>query len=323
MLSFAADTRSAKIKPLREKGTLLAIPVILDTDIGMDVDDVWALAFLLRCPELDVKLVVSDSGDTRYSAAVAAKLLEVAGRADVPVGVGVPLNQISRTHERWLGDYRLEDYPGPVYHDGVGAMCEVVASSSEPVTIIAIGPVPNIAAALARDPSLPTNSRLVAMLGSLRRGYLGADKPAREYNVKVHPLAAQSVLETPWDITLTPLDSCGVAALTDERFERVRGDPDPLMRAVLDNHFGWFEAVAEWPMMKRLDPEKTSSILYDCVAVYLAFTEDGLVMEDLGVKVTDDGKTLIDESALHMKCATGWRDYDVFADLLASRLAGR
>jgi inosine-uridine nucleoside N-ribohydrolase len=300
----------------------VAIPVILDTDIGMDVDDVWALAFLLRCPELDVKLVVSDSGDTGYSAAVAGKLLEVAGRADVPVGVGVPLNQISRTHERWVGDYRLEDYPGPLHHDGVGAICEVVAASPEPVTIIAIGPVPNLAAALARDPSLSENSRLVAMLGSLRRGYLGADKPAREYNVKVHPLAARQVLETPWDITLTPLDSCGVAALTDERFERVRSDPDPLMQAVLDNHFGWFEAVAEWPMMKRFDPEKTSSILYDCVAVYLAFADDGLTMEDLGVKVTDDGKTLIDESAQRMRCATGWRDYDTFADLLASRLAG-
>jgi len=300
----------------------LAIPVILDTDIGMDVDDVWALAFLLRCPELDVKLVVSDSGDTEYSAAVAAKLLEVAGREDVPVAVGIPLDQIAKTHERWLGDYRLEDYAGRIHRDGVGAICETVADSAEPVTIIAIGPVPNIAAALARDPSLTSNSRLVAMLGSLRRGYLGADKPAREYNVKKHALAAQKVLATPWDITLTPLDSCGTAALTGERFDHLRRDPDPLMQAVLDNHFGWFEAVSDWPAMNRFDPNRGSSILYDTVAVYLAFAEACLEMETLRVSVTDDGKTLIDEAGQQMRCATGWRDYEAFTELLAERLAG-
>ncbi|MBC8270504.1 MAG: nucleoside hydrolase, partial [Gammaproteobacteria bacterium] len=51
-------------------------PVILDTDIGFDVDDVWALAFLLRCPELDIKLITTDTGDTHYSAKIVAKLLQ-------------------------------------------------------------------------------------------------------------------------------------------------------------------------------------------------------------------------------------------------------
>jgi len=65
------------------------IPVILDTDIGTDIDDTWALALLLRCPELDVRLVVSDTGNTEYRAAIIARLLEVAGRTDIPVGIGI------------------------------------------------------------------------------------------------------------------------------------------------------------------------------------------------------------------------------------------
>ena len=52
----------------------MKIPVVLDTDIGFDVDDVWALAYLLRCPELDVKLVVTSTGDTDYSAKIVAKM---------------------------------------------------------------------------------------------------------------------------------------------------------------------------------------------------------------------------------------------------------
>lgn len=64
------------------------IPIVLDTDIGFDVDDVWALAFLLRCPEFDVKLITTCTGDTRYRAALVAKLLQIAGRTDIPIGIG-------------------------------------------------------------------------------------------------------------------------------------------------------------------------------------------------------------------------------------------
>jgi inosine-uridine nucleoside N-ribohydrolase len=300
----------------------VSIPVILDTDIGMDVDDVWALAFLLRCPELDVKLVVSDSGNTRYSASVAAKLLTIAGRTDVPVGIGIPLDETPQTHQRWLDEYSVEDYQGRVFEDGIGAICDTIRSSDKPVTVIAIGPVPNIAAALARDPEIVNHSRLVAMLGSLRRGYLGATKPMREYNVKKHALAAQKVFATPWDITITPLDSCGTVALKGAAFNRLSENPDPLLQAVLDNHYGWFEAVADWPVVKDFDPHAGSSILYDTVAVYLAFAEELLEMEELGVIVTDDGKTLIDPAGQRIRCAMNWRDYEGFVELLSNRLAG-
>ena len=52
------------------------VPVVLDTDIGDDVDDTWALAYLLRCPELELKLVLTASGDTRYRARLAANALD-------------------------------------------------------------------------------------------------------------------------------------------------------------------------------------------------------------------------------------------------------
>jgi len=60
------------------------IPVILDTDIGTDIDDTWALAMLLRCPELDVRLILSDTGNTEYRARIIARLL---GIGVLPVSV--------------------------------------------------------------------------------------------------------------------------------------------------------------------------------------------------------------------------------------------
>ena len=86
------------------------IPVILDTDIGDDIDDTWALALLLRSPEFDLKLVVGDKGKSQYRARLLAKLLQTAGRTDVPVGIGVDLNNgQGGRQEEWLQAYQLSD----------------------------------------------------------------------------------------------------------------------------------------------------------------------------------------------------------------------
>lgn len=296
------------------------IPVILDTDIGFDVDDVWALAFLLNCPELDVKLITTATGDTGYRAKVVAKLLQIAGREDIPIGVGIPLDDSPKTHAAWLGDFSLADYAGDVLRDGIGALCETVMSTEAVVSLVCIGPLPNIAAALAREPDLTTNARFIGMHGSLRRGYLGAEKPMKEYNVKQHALSCQAVFRAKWDKTITPLDTCGTVLLDGERFAKLQNSENPLTQAVLANHFGWFEAVREWPMLKDLDANAQSSILYDTVAIYLAFSQVLLQMETLPIVVTNDGKTLIDDAGEPVNCATDWGNKEAFLDLLTERL---
>ncbi len=298
----------------------MATPVVLDTDIGFDVDDVWALAFALQCPELDIRLITTATGDTTYRALLVAKLLEVAGRTDIPIGIGIPLDHSAATHQAWLGDYSLDDYPGQIINDGIGAICDTINSSDSKVSSIGIGPLPNIAAALSRDPGITDNARFVGMHGSLRRGYLGAPKPMREFNVKQHTLACRAVFQAPWEKVITPLDSCGNVALTGQRFQTVDASEQPLTKAVLANHYGWAEAVADWPLLKQLDMTQQSSILYDCVAIYLAFAETLLEMEVLPISVTPDGKTLIDEGGDAVRCATGWHDQEAFLDLLVERL---
>ena len=300
----------------------MAIPVILDTDIGHDVDDVWALAFLLNCPELDVKLITTCTGDTVYRARLVAKMLETAGREDVPIGIGVPLDATPKTHSKWLGEFDLLEYEGVVYRDGIGSICEAILGSEEEVTLLGIGPLPNIAAALAREPDIVGNARFVGMHGSLRRGYLGAPKPMREYNVKQHALACQAVFRANWQKTITPLDTCGTVMLDGERFQKIRNNEAPLVRAVIENHECWFEAVRDWPIVQELDASKSSSILYDTVAIYLAFAEEFLQMEELPILVTDDGKTLVDSEGSVVRCATDWRDKEAFLDLLVQRLSG-
>ena len=199
-------------------------------------------------------------------------------------------------------------------------MCETIIATPEIVSLVCIGPLPNIAAALAREPDLTTSARFIGMHGSLRRGYMGMDKPMREYNVKQHALACQAVFKAKWEKTITPLDTCGTVMLQGERFARIKDSDKPLTKAVMDNHTGWFEAVKEWPMLKDLDAQVQSSVLYDCVAIYLAFSRAHLQRETLPISVTKDGTTLIDEAGEETQCATDWLDKEAFLELLTERL---
>jgi hypothetical protein len=105
-VSFAAESTPAKPKPT---------PAILDTDIGDDIDDTWALGLLLKSPELDLKLVLGDRGAALYRAKLLAKLLERAGRADVPVGVGLDIAPHEDGRQAaWVKDYERRRSPGRV-----------------------------------------------------------------------------------------------------------------------------------------------------------------------------------------------------------------
>jgi inosine-uridine nucleoside N-ribohydrolase len=295
------------------------IPVILDTDIGTDIDDTWALAMMLRSPELDVKLIVTDTGDTVYRAKIVARMLEAGGRTDVPVGVGIPLKSAPAPQAPWVADYDLSSYPGPVHEDGVGAIVDTILGSPEPVTFICIGPVPNVAAALAREPEIAQRARFVGMHGSVRRGYGGSEETAAEYNVREYPQSCVKAFTAGWDVTITPLDTCGVVRLEGEGYRAVRGCGDPLIRALIENYRIW-HANCDW--VGDLDVETESSVLFDTVAVYLAFSEELLAMERLGIRVSDDGYTVIDDSAKTINCAMEWKDLPAFKDLLVQRLTG-
>jgi inosine-uridine nucleoside N-ribohydrolase len=188
------------------------------------------------------------------------------------------------------------------------------------VTLIAIGPVPNIAEALRREPRIAQKARFVGMHGSVRMGYGKRTPPCPEYNVRMHARECQEVFRAGWDMTITPLDTCGLVHLTGEKYQAVRQCKDPVIEALMENYLAWTAHRAGW---EAGDVDVRSSTLFDTVAVYLAFCEDLAVMEELPIRVTDEGMTIIDEKAgKKMRVATAWRDLEAFEDLLVQRLLG-
>jgi len=296
------------------------IPVILDTDIGDDIDDTWALVLLLKSPEVDLRLVVTDYGDSGYQAQIVARLLQIAGRTDIPIARGLSQARTDRSQEEWIRSYDLAKYPGRVLPDGVRAIVDAAMAASEPLTLVAIGPCPTLAAALEREPRIAGKLRLAGMYGSIHVGYGGKPSADPEWNVKANPAAARALLTAPWlDAVVTPLDTCGLVQLKGERYGLIRDSQDPLVRALIENYRLWCPR-KDWCAKDSEYVASKSSTLFDTVAVYLAMSRDLVTLETTGVRVTEEGMTVADPAARPVVWATGWKSLDGFEEWLTARL---
>ena len=130
VLTSSASAADSASRPSKK------IPVIFDTDICDDIDDTWALALLLQSPEFDVKLVTTAVGNTKSKAKTVAKFLEIAGRTDIPVGIGVQQNKGTHRQDAWAKDYKLSSYPGTIHEDGVKALIDTVMNSRRKIKVI-------------------------------------------------------------------------------------------------------------------------------------------------------------------------------------------
>ena len=306
------------------------IPVIFDTDICDDIDDTWALAMLLQSNEFEVKLITTAVGNTSSKVKTVAKFLETIGRTDIPIGIGVQQHKGSHRQDAWAKDYKLSSYPGKIYEDGIQALVDTVMKSRKPIKVVAVGPLPNIAAALEREPRIAEKAEFVGMHGSVYRGYGNSSKISAEYNVKACVKEAQKVFTAGWDITITPLDTCGIVQLKGQKYQKVLNRNSPLTRALIENYRAWYKQgilkenkdLSEAEVNKRVDEKlkSSSSTLFDTVGIYLAMSTDLVKMEKLRIKVTDDGYTRIDKDAKVINCATQWKDLSAFEDFLVGRL---
>lgn len=306
---LAADTNSTT-PPTRP------IPVILDTDIGGDMDDTWAMVFLLKSPQFDIKLITTTSGQAEYRAKVIAKLLTVAGRTNIPVALGEGGRDGSGPQLPWVKNYKLADYPGKILQDGAGAVVDVINRSPQPVTVISIGPLHTMAKALKLDPQIASKANFAGMFGSVRKGYDDHKTIDAEFNVAENRVAARKVLSAPWrQITITPLDTCDLVKLSGKRFQSLKRSRDPLIQALLENY-------RIWAGKRSLDELQASSKLFDTAAVYLANPGDKplVKLETLSIRVTDDAFTRIDPKGKNMSVATEWKDLNRFHDLLVKTL---
>lgn len=220
-------------------------PVLIDCDPGHD--DAIALLLALASPELEVLAVTTVAGNAPLERTTlnALRVLEVAGRRDVAVAAGAerPLLRPPAAAPAIHGESGLQGpqwvQPGARPRPGhaVDLLAATVAAARQPPTLIALGPLTNLALALAVHPQLPEQlDRVVFMGGAVG---LGNRTPAAEFNIWADPEAAQRVLSSGLQPTMVGLDVTLRATLDDHRRERLRaaGEAGRFVAELLD-HYG-------------------------------------------------------------------------------------
>lgn len=258
-----------------------AIPVILDTDIGTDIDDAYALAVVLERPELELLGVTTVSSDAVARARLAAKLLaEAGGRfAQVPVYAGISSATQYMKQVEWANGFS-----SPTLHTegAVEFMHREVNARPGEITIIAIGELTNVAALLESDPGIGKKIRAVALMGgAVHRGYEPGSAPEPEWNIKSNVAAAKAVFRSGVPLLVAPLDSTADLQLTPEmRVEMfARGTDFNDALAALD--YLWVHTNT-W--------KAAMPTLFDVLAVQLVAAQP-CPLEDLYIEVTDAGIT--------------------------------
>jgi len=239
------------------------ISLILDTDIGDDVDDAFALAFAARHPRIRLCAVTTVLGDTRWRAALALRLLDELGVDDVPVAAGEPnagIEGITLSGDVLLPQGRDDPRRDP--RPAVDLLADVIATAPEPVWLATIGPATNAAALLAERPEALDRLPGIVMMG-------GRHEPAfpREHNFGTNPEAAVAVCNSGETVLVGDYVVTCQARLRREDLPRVRQAPGvgASLATMLETYFD-----------RR---ERNWTSMYDPAALTLALDESFLSLD--------------------------------------------
>lgn len=180
--------------------------VIIDTDIGDDIDDAFAVALAFRSPELQVLQIDAGYGDTPLRARLLQHFLHDAGLPRVPIAQGVVTHTTNVFTQRAYAEQQPE--PSHPYPDAISTSLDLIRKYPGEITLIAIAPLSNIGAMIDRDPATFRKlKRVVLMGGSIRRGYGDNKAPEPEWNIKMDIGAAQKLFASGVPIFVMPLDA--------------------------------------------------------------------------------------------------------------------
>jgi len=225
--------------------------IIIDTDIGSDIDDALAIALALRSPELKLEGITTVYGNSDLRAKMVAKMLQLSGRTDVPVMAGLD-NSLLRNRPIWMagheGDGLLEEGEVIVYdaRHAVDFIIERVMSHPGEITLIPIGPLTNIATSLIREPMVAKNVKEIVLMGGVTRlGDNGADLRIVEHNIVCDPEAASVVFSSGAPIVMVGLDVTLKVQITEKERQELIRSGDPLNLKLADMMGRWFDFVKE------------------------------------------------------------------------------
>jgi purine nucleosidase len=185
--------------------------VVIDTDVGDDIDDAFALALALRSPELEILGISTTFGDTEARAKIVDRLLGEAGRTEIPVLAGTPTHTTNVMNQRRYGEG--SQFARASHPNAVDFIFDQIRRYPGQITLIAIGPLMNVGALIDKDPETFLKlKRVVMMGGSIECGYgelwfCPSHGPDAEWNIINDIPSAKKLFLSGVPLYVMPLDS--------------------------------------------------------------------------------------------------------------------
>ncbi len=262
--------------------------VIFDTDIGDDIDDAFAITLALQSPEVQIVGIDTAWGDTPRRARLVEHLLRDAGRTEIPVNAGVQRTLTDAQGKFTQGAY-ADAEPPQQFGNAVDFLLEQAKAHPGEITLVAIGPLSNIGAAIDRDPATFRKlKRVVIMGGSIYRGYegtnypIGPNNPMPEWNILNDPSAAQKLFASGVPLYVMPLDSTQIRLQEVER-NRLFSAGTPITNALTILSYQWFSGSGQ-----------STPTLFDVVAAAYAIRPELCPTKPMRIRVDDRGNTLVE-----------------------------
>jgi inosine-uridine nucleoside N-ribohydrolase len=307
----------------------MATSILLDCDPGHD--DAMAMLLALASPELELLGVTTVAGNQTLAktTANALRVLDFVGRGDIPVAAGAdrPLERDAYVARDVHGESGLDgpDLPEPkrevVEDDAVNFLAARICETDQPVTLVATGPLTNVAVLIERCPEAAGRvDRIVLMGGAIAEGNV---TPAAEFNIWADPEAAARVFSSGLDVTMIGLDVTHKALLLPEHADRLRaaGRTGAFVADLFAFYHRFHADTYDFP----------GSPVHDAVAVaFVARPELVTTLRRNVVVETDSelcrGRTVVDlwrRTEREPNCAVGVDiDSEEFLELFVERLAG-
>jgi inosine-uridine nucleoside N-ribohydrolase len=288
--------------------------VIIDTDIGDDIDDAFALALALKSPELKILGVTTTFGDTEMRARLVERYLTAIGRSDIPVLAG----PMTKTDNVMTQAAYAKHGPERKFGDGAEFILREAREHPGEITLIGIGPLFTVEAAIKRDPAgFKKLKRVVIMGGSVYRGYgldaQGKPKPPEpEWNIDRDPAGAKALLASDVPVFMMPLDSTQVPLETQGR-EAIFASGSALTDQLTLLYHEW---------MGGTPSHSPTPTLFDPVAVTYTFRPDLCPAKPLHIDVNDKGLTTAGNGEPNAQVCLE-SDEKGFLALLLKRVAGQ
>jgi purine nucleosidase len=282
--------------------------IIIDTDIGDDIDDAFAVALALKSPELQILGITTEFGDTLTRANLLDRMLQETGSPGIPVAYGIPTDAKTSFGQRPYAD--RGQYQRRLHERAVEFILNQIELFPGEITLVTIGPLVNVGAIIGRDPqTFKKLKRVVSMGGSIDRGYgdpyAPPTHPQPEWNILNDVASARKLFASGVPIYLMPLDSTQLK-LDEVRREYLFRQGTPITDALVILYHQWGQQ---------------TPTLYDPMTI--AFIDDPKLcpVQPMNIVIGDKGMTLRGTGAPNAQVCLH-SDPEAFFDFYLLRVAG-